>query len=126
MLKTYPAIFHEDNGYWIEFPDFQNGATEGDNLEESMIMAKEFLASIIAYYIDNEMELPKPTDITTLNVSDGFTTLIQVDPSPFIRNNKTVRKNVTVPEWLVKLADKAQVNYSETLTNALEEKLNVR
>ncbi len=49
--------------------------------------------------------------------------MIQADPTPFIRNNKAIRKNVTVPEWLVRLADREKVNYSEVLTQALETKL---
>ena len=126
MLKTYPAIFHEekDKSYWIEFPEF-NGGTQGDNLEEAMLMAKDFLAGILAYYIEEDTPLPEPTDISTLKVDDGFTTLIQVDPSAYIKGNKTIRKNVTIPEWISIKADKENINYSETLTRALTKRLNL-
>lgn len=125
MLKSYPAIFHEeDGGYWVEFPDF-GGATEGNNVEEAMANAREFLASQLALLIDEEMPIPPVTAINTLTVTDGFVSLVQADPTPYIENHKTVRKNVTVPEWLVRLADKQQINYSETLTKALEVKLQV-
>lgn len=123
MLKTYPAIFHqEDDGYWVEFPEF-NGATEGNTLDEAIAHAQEFLASILAYYIDKNKALPQASDINDLKPKDGFSTLIQADPTPFIRNNKTVRKNVTVPEWLVKKAQKEHINFSETLTEALIHKV---
>lgn len=123
MLKTYPAIFHqEDDGYWVEFPEF-NGATEGNTLDEAIAHAQEFLASILAYYIDENKALPQASDINDLKPKDGFSTLIQADPTPFIRNNKTVRKNVTVPEWLVKKAQKEHINFSETLTEALIHKV---
>ena len=124
MLKTYPAIFHgaEEGGFWIEFPGFEGG-TQGEDLNEVMQNAKEFLASFIAYYIDKGIELPEPVDIKTLAVEDGFTTLIQVNPLPYVRGNKTVRKNVTVPEWLAVKAEKENVNFSETLTEALLEKV---
>ncbi|GAB2022321.1 type II toxin-antitoxin system HicB family antitoxin [Pseudolactococcus yaeyamensis] len=123
MLKTYPAIFHkEDNGFWVEFPEF-NGATEGNTLDAAITNAQEFLAGILAYYIDENKDLPTPSDITQLATTDGFTSLIQVDPTPFIRGNKTVRKNVTVPEWLVKKAQKEHINFSETLTEALLQKI---
>lgn len=51
--------------------------------------------------------------------------MIQVDPAPFVRSNKAIRKNVTVPEWLVRLADREKINYSEVLAQALEKKLQV-
>ena len=81
------------------------------------------LESVLAAYIDEGLDMPKPSDIMALTVKDGFVSMIQADPTPFIRNNKAVRKNVTVPEWLVRLADREKVNYSEVLTQALETKL---
>ncbi|MDG4515820.1 type II toxin-antitoxin system HicB family antitoxin [Streptococcus suis] len=125
MLKSYPAIFHKDEqGYWVEFPEF-SGGTQGDNLEEAMYNAREFLESSIALYIDEGMELPKASDIKELSAPDGFVSMIQADPTPYIKNNKAVRKNVTVPEWLTKLADREGLNYSEILTTALETRLQV-
>lgn len=125
MLKTYPAIFHkEGTGYWVEFPEF-GGGTEGKNIEEAMKNAHEMLENVLASYIDEEMELPSPSDILKIEVSDGFVSMIQVDPAPFVRSNKAIRKNVTVPEWLVRLADREKINYSEVLAQALEKKLQV-
>ncbi|HFI0218985.1 TPA: type II toxin-antitoxin system HicB family antitoxin [Streptococcus suis] len=125
MLKSYPAIFHKDEqGYWVEFPEF-SGGTQGDNLEEAMYNARDFLESSIALYIDEGMELPKVRDIKELSAPDGFVSMIQADPTPYIKNNKAIRKNVTVPEWLTKLADREGLNYSEILTTALETRLQV-
>lgn len=125
MLKTYPAIFHKvETGYWVEFPEF-GGGTEGKNIEEAMKNAREMLENVLASYIDEGMELPIPSDILKIEVSDGFVSMIQVDPAPFVRSNKAIRKNVTVPEWLVRLADREKINYSEVLAQALEKKLQV-
>lgn len=42
------------------------------------------------------------------------------------RNNpKTVRKNVTVPEYLVVLGKKKKLNFSAILTEALKNKLEI-
>lgn len=124
MLKSYPAIFHKekDNYYWVEFPD-SGGGTDGLGIKETMKHAHEMLESALASYIDEELPLQVPTDILILSVEDGFLSLIQVDPTPFIKNTKAIRKNVTVPEWLVRLADRENINYSGTLTKALELKL---
>lgn len=69
------------------------------------------------------LELPRVVNMSELSVEDGFITLIQADPSPYLKSTKSIRKNVTVPEWLVRLADREHVNYSEVLTQALEKKL---
>lgn len=71
------------------------------------------------------MALPTPSDILKIEVLDGFVSMIQVNPAPFVRSNKAIRKNVTVPEWLVRLADREKINYSEVLAQALEKKLQV-
>ena len=124
MLKSYPAIFHkEEDSYWVEFPEF-GGGTEGNNIEEAMVNAHQMLESVLATFIDEDIPLPKPSDITKIKVEDGFVSMIQVDPTPFIKNNKTIRKNVTIPEWLVRLCDRQNINYSEVLTTALEKKIN--
>lgn len=124
MLKSYPAIFHkeDDGSFWVEFPGF-GGGTEGDDVEEAMKNAREMLESSLAAYLDEGLELPKVVDMSELSVEDGFITLIQADPSPYLKSTKAIRKNVTVPEWLVRLADRENVNYSEVLTQALEKKL---
>lgn len=123
MLKTYPAMFHkEEEGYWVEFPEF-GGGTQGEDLEEAMQNARQMLESVLASYLDEGMALPDPSDIQELSAEDGFVTMIQADPSPYLKNNRAIRKNVTVPEWLVRLADRNQINYSEVLTKALEKKL---
>ncbi|WP_373756452.1 type II toxin-antitoxin system HicB family antitoxin [Streptococcus ferus] len=123
MLKTYPAIFHkEEKGYWVEFPEF-GGGTQGEDLEEAMKNAHQMLESVLASYLDEGMKLPSPSDIRKISAEDGFVTMIQADPSSYLKSTKAIRKNVTVPEWLVRLSDRDQVNYSEVLTKALEKKL---
>ena len=125
MLKTYPAIFHkEGTGYWVEFPEF-GGGTEGKNIEEAMKNAREMLENVLASYIDEGIALPTPSDILKIEVSDGFVSMIQVDPAPFVIINKAIMKNVSVPVWLVRLADREKINYSEVLAQALEKKLQV-
>ena len=101
MLKSYPAIFHkEEDSYWVEFPEF-GGGTEGDNIEEAMVNAHQMLESVLATFIDEDLPLPKPIDITKIKVDDGFTSMIQVDPTPFIKNNKTIRKMLqSLNGWL--------------------------
>ncbi|MGT2959537.1 type II toxin-antitoxin system HicB family antitoxin [Streptococcus caballi] len=123
MLKSYPEIFHkeEDGSFGVEFPGFCGG-TEGDDGEEAMKNAREMLESSLAAYLDEGLELLKVADMSELSVENGFITLIQADPSPYLKSTKAIRKNVMVPEWLIRLADREHVNYSEVLTQTLEKK----
>ena len=43
----------------------------------------------------------------------------------FMAYNKAVRKNVSLPAWLAAEAEKAHVNLSRVLQDALKEKLNI-
>lgn len=97
MLKSYPAIFHkEEDSYWVEFPEF-GGGTEGDNIEEAMVNAHQMLESVLATFIDEDIPLPKPSDITKIKVEDGFTSMIQVDPTPFIKKQQNHQKKCYSP-----------------------------
>ena len=40
-------------------------------------------------------------------------------------NNKSVKKTLTIPAWLNDLADKNNINYSQTLQDALIKKLGI-
>lgn len=125
MLKIYPAIFiaEEDGGYSVTFPEF-NGGTQGDTLEEAMDNAHIFLASFLGYYIDEEIDLPKRSDIHSINL-DGekdCIALIRVDPSPYIRGEATVETSVVISEWLAAKAEKDGLDLSTILTEALADK----
>lgn len=126
ITHTYPAIFYkEEKGYSIIFPDF-NGGTQGDDIDEAMTNAQEFLDSIVAYYLDENLELPKPTDLNEYQHDEIFkdyeyiTTLIKADPLRF--SEKKVRKQLTIPEYLNLRAEKENLNMSKFLTEALEVK----
>ena len=123
MKKSYPAIFtQEDDGFSVVFPDFA-GATEGDNLEDAISSAKEFLDGLLAFYIDEDLEIPEPTAIKDLqeNTDNKFVSLIQGDPAPYVQK-KTVGKNVTIPEWLAIRGEKDKANFSQILSDALFKK----
>lgn len=124
MKIIYPAICHyEDGGYWCEFPDLEGCFSQGDSAQEIVENAKEALECHCGYFFEQEKTLPKPTLITDLK-ADGkdFLTYIECD----IQNSgKSIRKNVTIPDWLNRKAESAQINFSQTLQEALCQKLGV-
>lgn len=128
MNVVYPAVFHADErgGYFVEFPDVKGAFTEGEIVSEGIEMAQEALGLVLAVsYIEKGLELPTPTPINDIKVgNEDFVTLIVTNPLKYAKGSKAVRKNVTVPEWLAKKAENAHINFSETLTEALYNKLN--
>lgn len=124
MNIVYPAICHfEDGGYWCEFPDLNGCFSQGDTELEIVENAKESLEGYVASVLEHGGTLPKPTEITSLH-TDGkdFLTYVSCDISS---SKKFVRKNITLPEWLAVRAEKAALNFSQTLQEALLKKLNL-
>ena len=48
-MLIYPAIFHKavEGGYVVIFPDFDDGATEGQTLEQAMEMAEDYIGTYL-------------------------------------------------------------------------------
>ena len=99
MLKVYPAIFHEEDGYWVEFPNLEGCQTYGSTLEETMQLAQEALGLYqIASYV-------------------------AVDINRYIRNNHSVKKTLSIPAWLAKAAEREHLSLSKILQEGLRNKL---
>lgn len=143
MKLAYPALFYCDNeqsGYFIHFPDFKNSATQGDTITEALDMASEYLAITIADYIENDQELPKPSNINNLSLTDNdpfkddpefdsqhdmdksFISMVSGDPSLYMESEKPIKKTLTIPLWADNLGKKMGLNFSQTLTDAIFEK----
>ena len=63
MRYVYPAIFTpgDPDGYEVQFVDFDNGYTCGDDMEDAAKMASEVLWLLIDDYLQLDKPLPKPT-----------------------------------------------------------------
>ena len=127
MLFIYPAIFHkEDNSYWVEFPDLEGCNTFGDTLPEVMEFAQEAMEVYIETLLENRRELPKPTEINNIiTQDDSFVSLVTCKMDGYLKKSRAIKKTLTIPEWLNDLAEQNQINFSQTLQNALLERLNI-
>ena len=139
MKYIYPAFFYEEleGGYSVLFPDFPC-CTCGDTVEEAHYMAVDFLYNQISYLLDENQSLPAPSDIKNITpespsdewqYKNVFSTLVAVDINEYQKyleeQNKTVRKNVTIPKWIDDLAQKHHINFSSVLQEALKIRLNI-
>lgn len=122
----YPACFYlEETGqYSVIFPDF-GGATYGNDLADAVDMAVDYLGGTISDLLDEHEPLPPPSNIQNLRADEypnGFTTLISVDADAY-REQKSVKKTLTIPAWMDKEATKRHINFSSVLQDALKELL---
>lgn len=125
-MLFYPAIFTQGERYiTVTFPDIPSAITQGKTQEEAFEMAQE----VLGFSLEDYEKYPKASDIVELQKQHPESTIavIGIDMVAYNRkyHSKKVRKNVTIPEWLNELAEKSNLNFSQVLTDALEEKLNV-
>lgn len=138
MFVLYPAVFYKEKesiGYTVVFPDFDFGATCGDDVVESYKMASDYIGCwLYEYYVDNK-DFPKASDIKNIVIEDdeysikeeSFVSLVGIDMNEFVKKseNKTVRKNVTLPSYLNEMAKSRNINVSKILKEALEKEFEI-
>ena len=125
MTKVYPAIIHEEEGYWVEFPDLSGCFTNGNTLEEAMEMAREALGLHLVDLVERGMELPAPSNIADISASDGHTTYVSTDMNAYRRDTQAVKKMLSIPAWLAKAAEENNISLSKVLQDALKEQLHL-
>lgn len=127
---AYPAVFtKEENGqYSVVFKDLEGCYTCGDNMEQAIEMAEDALALVLYGYEIEGKEIPNPSSRDTIEIQPGeFINDIRCDTLEYRKmyNNKSVRKNVTLPEWLNEEAEALKINFSQVLQDALMQKLGI-
>lgn len=125
-MLIYPATFEQDGEYiLVEFPDVPEAFTQGDSMEQAYMMAEEVLGAVL----EDRTSFPQASSLKEIATQypEKDVALIGIDLTAYRRkyHSKTVRKNVTVPEWLSDMAESERINFSQTLTEALKEKLGV-
>lgn len=120
MKSAYPAIVHAEGGsYWVMFPDLEGCFSDGDTLADAVANAEEALGLYLCSLKEHDIAFPAPTDICSVNPESGFATLVVADPNDYRRSTKSVKKTLTIPEWLNIEAEKQHINFSSVLQKAL-------
>ncbi len=130
MKIVYPVCFYEEEegGYSIDIPDLLGCCTQANNLEEAMEMAQDAALGWIITAIEDKEDIPKPSKIEDIKLENekGFVSyiLLDLDKSNKISNSKkSVKKTLTIPEWLNEKAEKMSINFSQVLQEALLNKI---
>lgn len=138
MIGIYPVIFtelhDEKNTVLVEVPDLEI-LTEGFGMADAVYMARDAIGLKGIDYEDQGKELPIPSGIKDIDErkgsfaeeGTGIVSLVDVDFAEYRRkvDNKAVRRNVTLPNWLNQEAEKAGLNVSKVLQEALMNTLHV-
>ena len=123
----YPAIFHkaEEGGFWVTFPDIPECMTQGDNIQQAYEMAVEALGLSLTTMQKANEKIPAATEPEMVDAQDGFLVVVEFDMAEYLRRNcsKAVKKTLSIPEWLNEAAIKAGINFSQTLQEALMQKI---
>jgi len=91
-----------------------------------MKMAKDVLALTLYDLEQDKKEIPVASDIKDIIIKKNeFVSLVAADTMFYERfySSKTVKKNCTLPYWIEKEASERNINFSQVLQEALQEKL---
>ena len=135
MKAVYPVIFTpSENVILIEVPDLEI-LTEGENIVNAIDMARDVIGLKIISLEYDKTEIPNPTNLFDINIENStfaeegksYVSMVDVDITEYRKkvDNKSVRRNVTLPNWLNVEAEKAHINVSKVVQEALMEKLDV-
>ena len=127
---VYPAVFTPEEGglYSVYFPDIEGCYTCGDDLENAMEMAEDVLSFALWGYEREEKDVPSASSLDNIKLEEGeFVSYVKSNTLYYrkLHDKKSVKKTLSIPSWLNEEAEKAGVNYSQVLQEALKNKLGV-
>ncbi len=115
----YPiAIEPGDNqhAYGVIVPDIPGCFSAGDTLDEAMMQAEDAILLQLEEYLDNGQPFPEPSPVETLRSNPDYAgyiwSMCKVDVANL--SGKTARVNISLPERILQLIDKAAEQAGET------------
>lgn len=128
MKIYYPMVFckEEDGGFSVYSPDIRGCNTQGDTLEEAVGMAQEAIGICLEDAIKNGYQLPQASEPDIIHAGpDESVVFVEFDPAEYMRkyDTRAVKKTLTIPAWMNTAAERAGINFSAVLQNALKKEL---
>lgn len=120
----YPAIFHvaEEGGFWVTFPDLPECMTQGDDMQEAYEMAVDALGLALTSREQEKQEIPVASELTKISVNkDEYCVIVEFDMLAYKKrtSSASVKKTLSIPEWLNEEALSLNINFSQVLQDAL-------
>ncbi|MUV40596.1 type II toxin-antitoxin system HicB family antitoxin [Levilactobacillus brevis] len=124
---VYPIIateYNDEDGHYFvaTSPSVPGMVTQGDSLADLAYQAEDAIATML----DGE-KYPEPQDVSIWKLEDNQRVIyVSIDMTKWLqKNTKTVRRTITVPEYLNNLAKERKINVSRVATDALKAELDV-
>lgn len=135
MKMVYPVIFTQTKDrVLVEVPDMSI-LTEGNDLADAILMARDAIGVKGIAMEDDGEKLPDASNVYAIDIAAGvfkaegkaILSMVDVNFDEYRRrnDNKSVRRNVTLPNWLNREAEKEKINVSKVLQEALMARLGV-
>ena len=122
---VYPVILSKDgDGYFVTVPDFDVN-TEGKDVVDAIAMARDAIGMNVLQLEAEGEAVPEPYSRSYQMQDEDVLTLVDVDMIDYRKkhDNRTVKKNCTIPYYLNVEAERAGINFSRLLQEALKQKL---
>lgn len=125
MQYIYTALFspiEDGSGYYAKVPDLPRCITTGSSLSDAIEQITDAMNAWLVVAEDEGEPIVPPTPQDELVTEPGtLYSLISADTIDYRAKTDTraVRKNVSLPNWMVQLADKRGINCSQVLQHAL-------
>ena len=132
MKESYEfvAIFnYAKDGINITFPDLPGVFSYANNTKEAIKNANEVLGLVLYDMEMDNKKIPNPTPLENIKCKENEKTILITIWMPLVRNEldeQTVKKTLTIPQWLNRLAESQNVNFSKILQTALKEYLKIK
>ena len=126
MKGAYPVIINKET-LVVYVPDFDI-STQGTDIENCIEMAREAIGLSGISLQDIGKEIPTPSYELPESKDNALGTFVDVDFDYYrqLEDNRMVKRNCTIPNYLNVMGEKAGFNFSEVLRTALMERLNLR
>lgn len=139
MKGAYPTFIKQSGKDFLAYvPDWEI-YTEGNSYFDVIEMVRDAIGLKGIDKEDDALDFPKISTYEEalekarkeadedIDFSTGIQTLVDVDFFEYRRKheNKSVKKNCTIPYWLSVEAEKANINYSKLLQEAIMSKLSI-
>jgi predicted RNase H-like HicB family nuclease len=125
MKYMYTATFtpNEDGTkYYARIPDLPGCITTGKDLPDAIVQITDAASGWLVVAEDEGLAIAPPTPQADLPHSDKDSlSLICIDTIAYrsATDTKAVRKNVSLPAWMARMADKRSLNCSQILQEQL-------
>jgi len=124
MVYVYPATIQKENDgrFSVWFDDLPGCATSGATLADAVAMARDAMGGWLDCAQSNGDAIPQASNIRAIRAVNGQeVALVDVDLDAYRRENdqRAIKKTLTLPAWLNFRAERAGVNFSRILQDAL-------